>query len=171
MAKPKPSSSSPSLATSKTFSKPKQYRKDYTHGSRRRPLHSSPVPSSGLLAFLAGLTASSSTAYGHPVDTHVLPPDFLCPGLGSDRPANTPVDSQPSLSRRAERRDDSDRSRPSHRHSKRDAKRPFVPLKYTQGPDGRWRQTANWTLYGYCDVSTAYLFDQCPRIGVHGAAV
>ncbi|KAK7686744.1 hypothetical protein QCA50_010344 [Cerrena zonata] len=160
MAKPKPSSSSPSLATSKTFSKPKENRKPFTHGSRRRPLISSPVPSSGLLAFLAGLTASSSTAYGHPIDTQVLPPEFLCPGLASDHPSETLLAPQPRLSRRVERRDDSDRPRPSQRHlAKRDSKRPFVPPKYVQGQDGRWRKIANWTLYGYCNCepsSTEY---------------
>lgn len=158
MAKPKPSSSSPSLATSKTFSKPKANRKGHPHGSRRRPLNSSPVPSSGLLAFLAGLTASSSTAYGHPVDTQVLPPDFLCPGLSSDHPSAVPLTPQPSSSRRAERRGDTDRPRPSQRRiTKRESKRPFVPPKYIQGQDGRWRKIANWTLYGYCNVSLVLL--------------
>ncbi|CAL1694087.1 unnamed protein product [Somion occarium] len=153
MAKPKLFTRPPSLATSKTTYQTSSTRKQAPRGSRRGTYGSLPTPSSGILAFLATLTASSSTAQGYPLDSQPLPPDFLCPGLRPDLHAEPPLAPQASTRKRRERRDTSDY--PSSSPHKRGSKRPFVPDKYTQGPDGRWRKTGNWSLYGYCNCETS----------------
>lgn len=117
---------------------------------RRRPASLIAAPSSGLLAFLASLV-SSTTAGGLSLDPHTAPPDFLCPSVDLDLPSDRPYPP-----RRTHHAVDSEYTPPPRptRAAKRGARRVFVPDKYAQGDDGRWRKTQSWTLYGstVCEV-------------------
>ncbi|KAH8099313.1 hypothetical protein BXZ70DRAFT_943238 [Cristinia sonorae] len=103
-------------------------------------------PSTALLAVLATISASSATVDGHPLDQQPPPPDFLCPLLSPDCHPDSPRQLSPlsPSTPRSVRREAS----PSSRVKKRDFPRPFVPPKYEQGDDGRWRKSNSWSLYG-----------------------
>ncbi|KAI0078868.1 hypothetical protein K474DRAFT_1770646, partial [Panus rudis PR-1116 ss-1] len=116
------------------------------------------APSSGILAFLASLSASSVD--GHPLDHAAPPPDFLCPSISPDYASRAP----PPKPRRLRSRSDPSSSSDSPKSKRLTRTRPFVPDKYVQGPDGRWRKSENWTLYGHCTPG------QCPS-SVEYAAV
>lgn len=129
--------------------------------SRRRANIHRPGPSSSLLAILATVAASSSSADGRPLSSDSQPPDFLCPVLLSLDSRRNPPAAHPrrSTSNRDVEVDDVDSSiyhlSPFPTRNKRSPSRVgFVPDKYVQGEDGRWRRESSWSLYGssYCDV-------------------
>lgn len=156
MAKPDqpvPSSSRSQLTPVHIHDQQPQQRRRRTRQPRSRKL---PVtsPSTAVLAALATISAAASTVDGHPLDQQPPPPVFLCPLLAPDQQPASPLLPSPSPSRCHNTR--RDLSTPPG--IKRDSTRPFVPDKYEQGQDGRWRKSSSWSLYGssFCAVSISF---------------
>ncbi|KAF7793453.1 hypothetical protein EIP86_004565 [Pleurotus ostreatoroseus] len=151
MAKPKSATDLASSATSSSRSKitKRAHR-------RRRTSSSSPhstllAPSSALLASLATIVASCSSADGRPLAQDSQPPDFLCPFLPLDVP-----EVRPAPSRRDDLSEDAYYLSPTPTRTKRRRqRRASIADKYVQGPDGRWRKEQTWSLYGstYCECT------------------
>lgn len=99
------------------------------------------APSSGLLALLATVAASSSTVEG-------IPLPFLCPSLDSSSP----------VARHIPRDDPLDVFiQPSPSPIKRRLRKRYVPVKFERADDGHWRRVETYSLYGstMCLVSGA----------------
>lgn len=118
-----------------------------------------PAFSSSLLALLATVAASSSSADGRPLSSDSHPPDFLCPlvSLGIETDSAPPSESPSSCD--GSSYDDVDRNiyhlSPFPTRNKRSPpKVGYIPDKYVQGVDDRWRKESSWSLYGstYCEV-------------------
>ena len=127
------------------------------HPSSRKVPVTSPSPAA--LAALATISAATvSAVYGHPLDEHPPPPDFLCPSLSTDCVTESlfapSTSTSVSVLHPPSPRRDVATPVPDSKE-KRDS-RPFVPAKYEQGTDGRWRKSSSWSLYGssFCAVSS-----------------
>lgn len=150
MAKPKLPSPSEHSATSSTNTRHSSTSNKTSYsrpGSHRHRSKAGSAPSSSLLAILATVAASTTSADGLPIPSYAQPPDFLCPFLF------TQDSTKPSKPRRNITKRDLPEAIPADYFS-RLQRSGFVPDKYVQGDDGRWRKS-NWSLYGsaYCKVS------------------
>ena len=151
MAKPKSLVDLASTATSSTSHLPAHE----TRPRRPTPHAPSPRPSANLLALLATVAASSSSADGRPLSSDASPPDFLCPFL----PPHFLADHTPSPRRdnawdELYEDDRHHQGAPTPTRVRRRRRSGPLPDKYVEGVDGRWRKEHSWTLYGssYCDV-------------------
>lgn len=151
MAKPKLPSTSEHFATSsasRSYSPARRQNTSSRPHTQRGVPNVNFGPSSSLLAFLATVVASTPSVDGYPLYPESSPPDFLCPFLIAQDPPPLPK------SRRSLKRDLGD-DEPSLKYFARVERNGFVPDKYVQGEDGRWRKST-WSLYGstYCKVRT-----------------
>lgn len=169
MAKPIPASPlAPPTASLPLHSHLPSCTASYTHSSAspsQANIHSS-RPSATLLALLATVAASSTAVDGRPLDADSPPPDFLCPLFPSDPSPECPIHSQPDVVNDNVAEEELYWLSPTPTRKRRANKRVvFIPDKYVQGSDGRWRRESTWSLYGstVCDVRTLHHFDHSPH--------
>ncbi|KAL4246969.1 hypothetical protein ABKN59_008494 [Abortiporus biennis] len=152
MAKPNFSSSSPSAATtSNSHRSTKHHRIPVTAHQAAFSI----APSSGLLAILATVAASTPTVDGYPISQEAQPPQFLCPFYYSDTTSEPPLASNSACGPQPLTTHYSSSSSSSTETKRRRKRSSNIPDKYVEGPDGRWRKSTTWSLYGssYCPDS------------------